>query len=448
MGAVPTTAITGLPAWGRRYTVFVILALVNLAVWLDEGVFGALTPYWSKALHLTPTQIGTGSAAYLLGYFPLLLLAGVLSDRFGAKRMLLICVAGTALMSAGMLLVNSYGALFARNVLFGIFFGFLWAPSNRMMAIWLPPPERARYTSIWMSTTLFSFVIAVPLSLLIATAFTWQGAFLVVTVLNIPLFFAMLLLTTERPEQSTTISRIELDHIYEGRVPEADVQASEFHWRDLRAALAQRSVLFMIIATGLTTTPTWLITVWGTYGLLNGFKVSAEQTSLIVDIGIMIPVIYGFFNGWVVNSVFRGRTRPALAIGPIVSGIGFLLAAITGSSSYIAWALLIYALGFITDPFFWGTVNAYWAGIAKPEYTGTLNGISAALQVAVGYALISVSGTWVDTHVHGVAALNKIWIIGGIIFLLSAIPVYVAKEITLRRAQKDEGGPTVLAVTP
>jgi hypothetical protein len=56
MGAVPTTAKTGLPAWGRRYTVFVILTLVNLAVWLDEGVFGALTPYWSKALHLTPTQ--------------------------------------------------------------------------------------------------------------------------------------------------------------------------------------------------------------------------------------------------------------------------------------------------------------------------------------------------------------------------------------------------------
>ena len=68
--------------------------------------------------------------------------------------------------------------------------------------------------------------------------------------------------------------------------------------------------------------------------------------------------------------------------------------------------------------------------------------------MAVGYALISVSGTWVDTHVHGVAALNKIWIIGGIIFLLSAIPVYLAKEITLRRAQKDEGGPAILPVTP
>jgi hypothetical protein len=50
--------------------------------------------------------------------------------------------------------------------------------------------------------------------------------------------------------------------------------------------------------------------------------------------------------------------------------------------------------------------------------------------------------------VHGVAALNKIWIIGGIIFLLSAIPVYLAKEITLRRAQKDEGGPAILPVTP
>lgn len=420
-----------LPRWGRRHTVFVILALINLTIWLDSGIFGALTPYWAKTLNLTPVEIGTGSAAYLLGYFPFLLLAGVLADRFGAKWLLLLCLAGTAFCSLLMLFVDSYIMLFLRNVLFGIFFGFLWAPSNRMMALWLPGNERARFAAMWMSSTLFSFVIAVPLGLLIASIVSWRVAFLLVTLIAIPMFILMLVGTSDRPEQLKGISQSEVAYIYGGRLPEEEAKAGEFHWRDLRSALSQWSVLWIVIATGLGTTPTWLIGTWGTYGLLNGFHVSAGTASLVIDIAIMIPVLYGFANGWVVNKVFRGRTRPALAIGPAISGIGFILAALL-PADYRIWALLVYALGYISDPFFWGTVNAYWAGLAKPEYSGTLNGISAALQVGVGYILLNLSGTWVNTHASGPATLNTIWIIGGILFLLAVIPVYLAKEVRLK----------------
>jgi hypothetical protein len=38
-------------ALGQRYKVFAIIVLVNFTVWLDEGIFGALTPFWSTDLH-------------------------------------------------------------------------------------------------------------------------------------------------------------------------------------------------------------------------------------------------------------------------------------------------------------------------------------------------------------------------------------------------------------
>ena len=420
--------------WGRRHTVFLIVSVVNLVVWLDSGIFGALTPYWSKAMHLTPTQIGTASSAYLLGYFPLLLVAGVLADRFSAKSMLLLCLGGVTIMSASMLAVDTYTLLFLRNLLFGVFFGFLWAPCNRMMAMWLTGPERARYTAIWMSFTLGSFIIAAPLGLLIAAHFAWRDAFGVVTLLGIPMFFILLTKTTDQPEQDRRALPEEVAYINQGRASREQMKSEGFRWSDLRKALNQRSVLWMIIATGLTTTPTWLIGTWGTYGLINDFHLSAGQTSLWIDLMLVVPVAFGFANGWVVNRLFGGRTRPALAIGPVVGGVGFILAALL-HSNYIAWVGFLYAVGYMADPLFWGTVNAYWSGLTKPEFTGTLNGISAALQVAIGYLLVSNSGNWVNTHVTGVASLNTIWIIGGVVFFAGAVPVLLSREVRLRLTQ-------------
>ena len=411
----------------QRYKVFAVVALVNLTVWLDEGVFGALTPYWSKDLHLSVDQIGTASGAYLLTTFVMLFVGGVISDLIGARRVLIFVVAGSALLSAAMLLVSNYEQLVLRNLLFGFFFGGLWGPCNRMIAIWLPPRDRAHFAAVWMSSTLFSFVLSNPVGLLIAEHASWRTAFLVVTVLSLP-SLALLMWVRDRPEQMKSVTKAELQVIYVGRDVDKELDDDRFHWRGALSALHQRSVVLMIIATALATTPTWLIVTWGPYGLLNGFKVGAEKASLLGDIGLMIPVLYGFAHGWVVNRVFKQRCRPVLAMGPVIGGIGFLVVAFFNPGP-LAWALLVYGAGFLSDPFYWGTINAYWAGLTKPEYLGTLSGLSGACQTGVGYLLISASGTWVRHGVEGPEALRNIWLIGGCVFLAAAVPVYFAREI-------------------
>jgi hypothetical protein len=60
---------------------------------------------------------------------------------------------------------------------------------------------------------------------------------------------------------------------------------------------------------------------------------------------------------------------------------------------------------------------------------GTLSGLSGACQTGVGYLLISESGTWVRPGVEGPEALRNIWLIGGGVFLLAAVPIYLAREV-------------------
>ena len=240
MASAATTEAAG--RWGKRHLVFASIVLVNFTIWLDEGIFGALTPFWSADLNLTAEQIGTGSAAYLLTYFLMLFVSGVVCDRIGARPLLAIAIIGCSALSAAMVLVDDYQSLVIRNLAFGLFFGLLWAPCNRLIAIWLPPHERAKYAAIWMSSTMFSFVVATPLGLFIAQYADWRTAFLAATLLGMPSLLMLWALTRERPEMWHGIAQTELDHIYTGRNVIKELDAGRFRWADLRTLLARPSV--------------------------------------------------------------------------------------------------------------------------------------------------------------------------------------------------------------
>jgi hypothetical protein len=100
----------------------------------------------------------------------------------------------------------------------------------------------------------------------------------------------------------------------------------------------------------------------------------------------------------------------------------------------VVWGLFIGAFAFLCDPMFWGTVNSYWAGIARPEVTGTLNGAAAALQVAVGWFITDLSGSWVNTSATGRAQLDTIWIVGAVLFAVAIVPVLLSREIRVDQA--------------
>ena len=279
---------------------------------------------------------------------------------------------------------------------------------------------------------MFSFVVATPLGLFVAQYADWRTAFLFATALGVPSLLMLLVATRERPELWQGIARSELDYIYGGRDVAEEIDAGRFRWSDLRALLVQPSVLWMIVATSLATTPTWFIVTWGTYGLVNGFRLDAGEASLLSSSFILIPVVAAFLIGWIINTLAGGRCRPVLAAGAAISGVAFLLVGLLPPTDPLVWGVLIFGGGFLVNPFFWGTINAYWAGLARPEYLGTLSGVSAAAQVAVGFGLISLSGGWIDETAPGAASLSPIWLVGGTIFLASLIPIFLAREVSTR----------------
>lgn len=419
----------------RRWVLYAVL-WANVTVWLDSSKTSLLTPFWAHDIHASTAQIANISSAYLLGYFPTLFIAGYLSDRLGPKRMLLICLTGVTVMGVTMSWVHTYGEMYWRNLIFGIFFGFLWAPCQRMLAVWFPARETARVTAIWVASMMSCAIIAPLIAVPIATHVNWRAAFLVVSALGLPGLFGMIFLTADSPGRKRGISAEEIALINSDRPP----VLPKLRAREIFPVFKNPSVIFMVIAGGLATTPTWLIGTWTSYGVVTIDHVDPDLFTYVGPLAGLIPVAYSFFHGRAVNTTFRSRLKPPMLLGVGLSAVGFLVAALF-NVGWVGWLLLIGGLGYMVDPLFWGSLNTYWVRIARPELTGTLNGVAAGLQVAFGYIIVKLSSNWLQPSKQGLSQMSLIWLIGAAVFVGAAIPVLLSREP--RRACSDELDPAL-----
>jgi sugar phosphate permease len=428
----------------KRRLVLITVIFTNFVVWMDSGKFGLLTPFWSADLGFDTEQIGAISSAYLLGYFPMLFIAGVLADRFGPKPLLITCVAGVTVLGISMVFVTNYSELWWRNLIFGVFFGLLWAPCQRMLAVWFPNVDIPRVTAMWVGAQMLTGLVEPIIALPMADAWGWRLAFIVISVLGIPAMLMLIFLTSSNPSTMKGVSEAELSYIRSDRP--ATVKSVPV--REILAAFKNRTVVLLVIAGALATTPTWLTATWASFGALTVGGADPVTAAWVIPLLAVPGIVYAFMHGKVVNTVFKGRLKPPMLIGVLLPAAGFFAAAFIPGLPWFAWLFLASTLGFLTNPLVWGSLNPFFVRVARPEVVGTLNGIAAGLQVAGGYILVSLSGGWIDESLVGYNQLTAMLTIGGVVFLVAAIPLLLINEkkvAPLRTAEDEVHEPTVIA---
>ena len=407
----------------RRLVLFTVV-FTNFVVWMDIGKFGLLTPFWSADLRLDTEQIGSISSAYLLGYFPMLFIAGVLADRFGPKPTLVACISGVTVLGGSMVFVTSYSEMWWRNFIFGMFFGLLWGPCQRMLAVWFPSIDIPRVTATWVGAMMLSGLVEPIIALPMAHAWGWRFTFITISALGIPAMLMLIFLTSSNPSTMKGISSQELAYIQSGRP--ATVKRIAFS--EIVRAFKNRTVILLVIGGGLATTSTWLTATWASYAALKVGGADPIMLAWVIPVLAIPGVAYAFMHGRVVDKVFKGRLKPPMLIGVLLPAAGFFAAALIPGLPWYAWLFFASTLGFLTNPLVWGSLNPFFVRVARPEVVGTLNGVAAALQTIGGYVLVSLSGGWINSELKGLDQFTLMLCIGGVVFLVAAIPLLLINE--------------------
>src|ERR1019366_5698126 len=193
----------------RRWLALVAIAASVLVVGLDLTVLNLALPTLSAQLHASTSDLQWFSAAYSLVLAAALLPAGLLGDRFGRKRLLLIALVVFGASSAACAFATSSGGLIVARAVLGLGAAVVLPMSIAILPVLFTAEERPRAIAIVMGATFIGYPVGPLLGGWLLDNFWWGSVFLInVPVVVLALIAVALLMPESHGERGRPIDVI------------------------------------------------------------------------------------------------------------------------------------------------------------------------------------------------------------------------------------------------
>ena len=166
----------------RRWWALGAVSLAVLAVGLDGTVLSVALPTLSKALHASELDLQWFTSIYLLVLAASMLPAGLLGDRYGKKKVLLISLAFFGLGSAASGYSTSVAEFMAARVLMGMAGAGIIVMAISALTVLFAKEDRPKAVGVWSAANFLSLPIGPILGGWLLTHYWWGWVFLI----NVP----------------------------------------------------------------------------------------------------------------------------------------------------------------------------------------------------------------------------------------------------------------------
>ncbi len=377
--------------WNYSYTVLALCWFGWIAIYLCRSVLAPILPVVSGELGLSHAQAGMLETAYLLGYIVIKMPAGVLGNRIGIKRTLILGMVGYALATALNFFATGFLHLFVLRFLVGLFQGVHLPLANTLLSERFGD-RQGRAIGFHESGPNVGNSIAYPLTIAIASSWGWRYAFLL---LSLPAFVlaGVVALVLKDERQTSTVVNEE---------PPGGNQSLGTYFRLLAPLALAHAVYNLCLRTLLTFAPSYLVEYRG-----MGLAAAGLVAMLMPAAGFFAKIS----SGYIAERVGR---RNSISVAILLSGVFiFTLTRVSGqgltSVNFVALGLVLYSF----SPTIYSTVTSGLPtqlksmGLGAVTMTGNIFGaFSASL---IGY-LIDTQGyqtalTMIAVVVMGATAL-------------------------------------------
>jgi DHA2 family multidrug resistance protein-like MFS transporter len=193
----------------RRWWALGAVSLAVLAVGLDGTVLSVALPTLSKALHASESDLQWFSSGYFLVLAAAMLPAGLLGDRYGHKRVLLIALGLFAVGSAACAYSTSVGEFLAARVLLGLAGSGVIVMAISALTVLFTKAERPKAVGVWAAANFLALPIGPILGGWLLTHYWWGWVFLI----NVPVVLVGLAAVATLVPESRMSQRPGLDPV-------------------------------------------------------------------------------------------------------------------------------------------------------------------------------------------------------------------------------------------
>ncbi len=358
--------------WSYSYTVLLLCWFGWIAIYLCRSVLAPVLPVVSGELGMSHAQGGMLETAYLVGYIIMKLPAGVIANRIGIKKTLILGTVGYALSTALNFFASTFVHLFALRFLIGLFQGVHLPLANTLLSERFGD-RQGRAIGFHESGPNVGNSIAYPLAVSITSVWGWRHAFLLLSLPAFALAVAMTLILKEKkgpePDRGTSI------------IGEEGTRLRSF-LRVLAPLAIAQAVYNLCLRSLLTFAPSFLVEFRG-----MSLGTAGVIAMLMPAAGFVAKVLSGFIAEKI------GRRR-AIGGATALSGVFiYSLATIAGefplSVNFVALGLVLYSF----SPTIYASVTSSLptrlksVGLGAVTMTGSIFG--ALSTSVVGYLIDS-----------------------------------------------------------
>jgi predicted MFS family arabinose efflux permease len=176
---------------GKRLIVLtiVLLVLCQSQQLLALGGLSLFLPLIRQNVGLDFTQGGTLAAASTLVYALMQIPAGYLADRFGARRLFLVGLIGTSVLSLSFALLHVYWIMVLNQAISGFFRALMFAPGLLLISALFPPDRRAMAMGLYVAGGSTSNVLLNVFGPLLVGALGWRLLFVLFSLVGLLVTF-------------------------------------------------------------------------------------------------------------------------------------------------------------------------------------------------------------------------------------------------------------------
>jgi len=193
----------------RRWWALGAVSLSVLAVGLDGTVLSVALPTLAVKLHATESDLQWFSSAYLLVLAAAMLPAGLLGDRYGRKKVMLISLALFGLGSAACAASSTSAGFIAARVLLGCAGAGVIVMALSALTVLFSEQERPKAIGVWSAANFLALPVGPILGGWLLSHVWWGWVFL----MNIPVVVIGLIATAALVQESRAQRRPALDWV-------------------------------------------------------------------------------------------------------------------------------------------------------------------------------------------------------------------------------------------
>ncbi len=373
--------------------VLALLCLMYFITYLDRVNVSTAADGFARAFGLNRTQIGLVFSGFAYPYLVFQIVGGWVSDRFGARRTLLVSAglwaAATALTGMA---VGLYSLLAAR-ILLGLGEGATFPAATAAMSRWIAAGRRGFAQGITHAAARIGNALAPWVVVQVMLAYDWRVSFYVCAAVSFVWVALWAAAFTEHPAAHPRITPEELAALPAPRIVRRDVP-----WGALFRRMMPVTIVYFCYGWTL-----WLFLSWIPQYFLHSHGLDLKKSALFSS-GVFFAGVIGNTLGGVVTDALRVRTgslqRARSGMVAVCMGLTLLslVPLLISHDLYVCLAAL--GAGFFFAEM---TIGPMWAipMDVAPEFSGTASGmmntgsaLAAILSPVVSGALIDLSGNW------------------------------------------------------